>query len=115
MAEGVKSNVIGDNELGYCMPEMSCVLVGAQVILDNGAVLSRAGTSVVALLAHAIRKPFYVFAESYKFLRRNYLCQRDIPQRYIEDRRGNGRSIAFDLTPPEHITVFCTDNGLYNP
>jgi translation initiation factor 2B subunit (eIF-2B alpha/beta/delta family) len=34
------------------MPEMTCVLVGAMVILDNGAILNRAGTSVVALLAH---------------------------------------------------------------
>jgi translation initiation factor eIF-2B subunit alpha len=97
------------------VPEVSCVLSGAQAILDNGAILSRAGTSVAALLAHAARKPFYVFAESYKFLRRNYLCQRDIPQRCSEERPGRGSSIAIDLTPPQHITLFCTDNGLYNP
>lgn len=41
---------------------MSCVLVGAEVILDNGAILNRAGTSILALLANQSRKPFYVFA-----------------------------------------------------
>jgi translation initiation factor eIF-2B subunit alpha len=111
----VRCHLIGDNEIGYFVPEVTCVLTGAQVILDNGGILSRAGTSVLALLAHSSRKPLYVFAESYKFLRRNYLCQRDIPQHFSEDRRGKGRSIAIDLTPPEHISLFCTDNGLYNP
>jgi translation initiation factor eIF-2B subunit alpha len=113
--EGIKCRLIGDNEIGYFMPDVSCVLVGAQAILDNGGVLGHAGTSVVALLAHYARKPLYVFAESYKFLRRSYLCQRDIPQRFSEDRQGKQKSIVIDLTPPEHISLFCTDNGLYNP
>lgn len=111
--EGVKCTLIGDNEIGYFMPDVSCVLVGAQAILDNGGVLGTAGTSVLALLAHHARKPLYVFAESYKFLRRSYLCQRDIPQRL--SGVGKEKSITIDLTPPEHISLFCTDNGLYNP
>jgi translation initiation factor eIF-2B subunit alpha len=61
-------------------------MVGAEVILDNGAILNRAGTSIVALLAHHSRKPFYVFAESYKFLRKNYLTQKDIPQSFTQDK-----------------------------
>ena len=62
MLEGIKCNLINDNEVGYYIHEITCVIVGAQVILDNGAILNRAGTSIVALLAHAARKPFYVFA-----------------------------------------------------
>ncbi len=94
---------------------MTCVLVGAEVILDNGAILSRAGTSIIAMLAQNVRKPFYVFAESYKFLRKNYLCQRDIPQRFTEDTKKHIKTIMIDLTLPEYITMFCTDSGLYNP
>lgn len=70
---------------------------------------------MVALMAHSARKPFYVFAESYKFLRKNYLCQRDIPQRFSEDKQKMVKTISIDLTLPEYITMFCTDNGLYNP
>ena len=62
MLEGVNCQLINDNEVAYYMPEVTCVLVGAEVILDNGAILNRAGTSIIALLAHNARKPFYVFA-----------------------------------------------------
>ena len=78
--DGVNCQLLNDNEVGYYIHDVTCVVVGAEVILDNGAILNRAGTSIVALLAHTARKPFYVFAETYKFLRKNYLCQRDIPQ-----------------------------------
>ena len=79
MLEGVNCQLIGDNEMGYYIGEMVCVIVGAQVILDNGAILNRAGTSMLAAMAHLHRKPFYVLAESYKFLRKTFLRQSDIP------------------------------------
>jgi translation initiation factor eIF-2B subunit alpha len=113
--DGLNCTLINDNEAGYYIHEVTCVLVGAEVILDNGAVLNRAGTSTLALLARHARKPFYVFAETYKFLRRSYLCQRDIPQRFREDRPRQLRTVSIDLTLPEFITLFCTENGLYNP
>ena len=86
MLDGVNCQLINDNEVGYYIQDITCVLVGAEVILDNGAILNRAGTSIVALLAHTARKPLYVFAETYKFLRRNYLCQRDIPQNFSQSQ-----------------------------
>ena len=60
--DGVNCQLINDNEVGYYIHDITCVLVGAEVILDNGAILNRAGTSIVALLAHTARKPLYVFA-----------------------------------------------------
>ena len=113
--EGVNCQLINDNEVGYIMGSMTCVLVGAQVILDNGGVLNRAGTSIVAAIAHMNRKPFYVLAESYKFLRKTFLRQSDIPQQWVEGKTKKAKSVIIDLTPPEHITTFCTDNGLYTP
>jgi translation initiation factor 2B subunit (eIF-2B alpha/beta/delta family) len=113
--DGVNCQLINDNEVGYYIHDMTCVMVGAEVILDNGAVLNRAGTSIVALLAHHAHKPFYVFAETYKFLRKNYFTQRDIPQRSTEDPHKHIKTISIDLTLPEFITLFCTESGLYNP
>ena len=84
--DGVRCQLINDNEVGYYMHQVTCVALGAEVILENGAILNRAGTSMVALIAHHARKPVYVFAESYKFLRKIYLTQRDIPQRFREDK-----------------------------
>lgn len=70
---------------------------------------------MVALLANHSRKPLYVFAESYKFLRKVFLCQRDIPQCFREDHERKVKTISVDLTQPELITMFCTDNGLIKP
>ena len=78
------------------------------MILDNGGILNRAGTSMVALLANSCKKPVYVFAETYKFLRRSYLCQKDIPQCFSEDSAKKVRTISIDLTLPEYITMFVT-------
>lgn len=108
MIDGVRCHLLNDNEIGYYMPQMTCVLVGAEVILDNGGILNRAGTSIVALLAHHSRKPVYVFAESYKFLRKNYLSQKDIPQSFTEDKARHIKTISVDLTSPGYITMFCT-------
>ncbi len=80
--DGVRCQLINDNEVGFYMHQMTCVVIGAEVILENGAILNRAGTSMISLIAHHARKPVYVFAESYKFLRKIYLSQGDIPQRF---------------------------------
>jgi translation initiation factor eIF-2B subunit alpha len=45
------------------------VLVGAEAVAENGGIINRAGTYTTALCAKALRKPFYVFAESFKFAR----------------------------------------------
>ena len=50
--------------------EVTKVFLGAGALLSNGAVIARAGTAVVAMMAHAARKPVHVFAESYKFSER---------------------------------------------
>jgi translation initiation factor eIF-2B subunit delta len=42
-------------------------MLGAGAVLANGAVVSRAGTASVALLAAAARVPVLVCCETYKF------------------------------------------------
>jgi translation initiation factor 2B subunit (eIF-2B alpha/beta/delta family) len=44
------------------MHEVSMVISGAEVILENGSILNRTGTSSLALIAYSNNKPFYVFA-----------------------------------------------------
>jgi translation initiation factor eIF-2B subunit alpha len=45
------------------------VLVGAEAVVGNGGVISRMGTALVAWIAKDKRVPFYVAAESQKFVR----------------------------------------------
>jgi len=70
------------------------VVVGADAVTENGGVVSQVrsqysvyctllylqiGTYQIALLAHALSKPLYVAAESFKFTRVFPLNQRDLP------------------------------------
>lgn len=47
--------------------QVSMVLVGAHALFSNGAVYSRAGTAMVAMMAKANNTPVVVCCETYKF------------------------------------------------
>lgn len=53
--------------LGSVITEVSMVVVGAHSIHSNGAVYSRAGTALVAMMAKQHSVPFIVCCETYKF------------------------------------------------
>ena len=59
-----------DSAIGMCMSSIDCIFVGAEAVLENGGIVNKISTYTVALCAKAYNKPFYVFAESLKFLKR---------------------------------------------
>ena len=56
--------------ISYLLQDCSKVFLGAGALFSNGAVLARAGTAMVAMMARTQRKPVLVFSESYKFSER---------------------------------------------
>jgi translation initiation factor eIF-2B subunit alpha len=50
------------------MSQVSQVLVGAEYIVESGGILNKIGTYNIALTAKQFNIPFYVVAESLKFL-----------------------------------------------
>ena len=72
--------VVLDSAMAYCMEQVDLVLVGAEGVLENGAVVNKLGTAALAACAQAAGKPFYVAAESYKFARLYPLHQSDLPR-----------------------------------
>eukprot|EP00095_Tigriopus_kingsejongensis_P006818 maker-scaffold82_size396747-snap-gene-1.15 protein:Tk06818 transcript:maker-scaffold82_size396747-snap-gene-1.15-mRNA-1 annotation:"translation initiation factor eif-2b subunit delta-like isoform 1" len=54
----------------YMMPEVTKVFLGAHAVLANGSVMSRVGTSQVALVAKGFNVPVLVCCETYKFSER---------------------------------------------
>ena len=77
----------------------------------------------MAICAKAHNKPFYVLAESYKFLRLYPLSQAEIPDRLkwrplekanssVEKEKIEAESHpVVDYTPPNYITLLLTDLG----
>ena len=71
--------VIPDSAVAYTMGKVSMVLVGAEGVVENGGIISRMGTYQMGILAKSAGKPFYVVAESHKFVRLYPLGQYDLP------------------------------------
>ncbi|KAL6710250.1 translation initiation factor eIF-2B subunit alpha [Coniothyrium glycines] len=70
---------IHDSAVAYSLGKVDMVIVGAEGVVENGGIISRMGTYQMGLLAKSKGKPFYVVAESHKFVRLYPLSQFDLP------------------------------------
>ena len=91
------------------------VLLGAEGVVENGGIISRAGHYQIALIAQALRVPVYIVAESYKFARMYPISQDEVPQEHLEDALDKFELRTNDFTPPELITLLFTDLGILTP
>ena len=123
--EGVEVTLIIDSAVRYFMNDINKVVVGADAIAANGAVVNKIGTSQIALAAFESRTPFMVAAESYKFSP-DTLFGRLVK---IEERSWDEvapkewygrlgikiRNPVFDTTPPRYIDLIITEMGVVSP
>lgn len=141
-SKGVPVATIPESAVAYSMGKVDTVIVGAEGVVENGGIISRMGTYQMGLLAKSMGKPFYVVAESHKFVRLYPLGQYDLPinQRVIEFKTADknpspqdstGGSVkeaqpieetlpslkrdTVDYTPPHLITALITEAGVLTP
>ncbi|XP_014339687.1 translation initiation factor eIF-2B subunit alpha isoform X1 [Latimeria chalumnae] len=118
----VPVTVILDAAVGYILEKVDLVVVGAEGVVENGGIINKIGTNQMAICAKAHNKPFYVVAESFKFVRLFPLNQQDVPDKfkYKADTLKNMKSFTeehpvIDYTPPSLITLLFTDLGVLTP
>lgn len=123
---GIPVTLILDDSVRYFMQDVDTVLVGADAITANGALVNKVGTSMVALAAHEVHTKVFVAAESYKFSPETMIGElveieeRD-PSEVISDKalkrlgRIKVRNPSFDVTPPEFIDLIITERGIIPP
>lgn len=70
VAKNIKCTCVLINAVGFIMPEVTKVVLGAHALLANGYVMSRAGTAQVALVAKSYNVPVLVCCETHKFSER---------------------------------------------
>ena len=112
---------IDDTAAGLYMPEVDTVMVGADRICSDGAVVNGAGTYMLALAAEKAGVPFYVLCETLKFDSRLKGSDVEIEEKEPEEVTGTAdlpagtivRNPYFDITPLELITSVVTENGLF--
>ena len=64
---GIHTTYIFLQSVSYIISEVTKVFLGAHAVFANGCVMSRVGTSQVALLAKSQNVPILVCCETYKF------------------------------------------------
>ncbi|CAG5101904.1 Similar to EIF2B4: Translation initiation factor eIF-2B subunit delta (Homo sapiens) [Cotesia congregata] len=127
---GVECSYILINALSFIMPGVNKVFLGAHAILANGAVMSRAGTAQVALMAKAFNVPVLVACETHKSCERvqtdsivyNEIGDADELQSNIigsnkKSALANWRAkktlnllnIMYDVTPADLVTAVVTE------
>ena len=116
--------------LATSLPYVTFALVGAESVVENGGIISGMGTNQMGLLAKGAGKPFYVVAESHKFVRFYPLSEDDLPlgqkvlnfrthsgdeEKEHEEGKRKAGDEAVDLTPPDLITALVTEHGVQTP
>jgi ribose 1,5-bisphosphate isomerase len=125
-AAGIPVTMILDDAVRYYMQDVEKVVVGADAITANGALVNKIGTSMVALAAHEAKVKVFVAAESYKFSPETMIGELvTIEERDSSEVISNMdlqkigqikiRNPAFDLTPPEYIDLIITERGIIPP
>jgi len=119
----IPTTLIVDSAVRYFIRDIDKVIVGADSIAANGAVINKIGTSQIALSAHEARVLFFVAAESYKFhpgtlVGRLVEIEERSPKEIINPKRFPGlkiRNPVFDVTPPDYIDLIITERGIIPP
>jgi ribose 1,5-bisphosphate isomerase len=122
-SKGIPVTLIVDSAVRSFINDMNLVIVGADTIASNGAVINKIGTAQMALAAHEARVPVMVAAETFKFSPETMegelveIEERDINE-VVDPKEVPGVDIAnpvFDATPAEYIDVIVTEKGIISP
>ncbi|XP_071954451.1 translation initiation factor eIF2B subunit delta-like [Antedon mediterranea] len=127
---GICCSYILINALSYMMPEVTKVFLGAHALLANGYVMSRVGSSHVAMVAKSYNVPVLVCCETYKFCERAQtdsfvanelgdpedLTNAEKPKKYLSDWRNIDSltllNLIYDVTPPDFVDIVITEIGM---
>jgi translation initiation factor 2B subunit (eIF-2B alpha/beta/delta family) len=99
---GLTVDLIEDEEAADALRDVSLVLLGADTVYRDGVLCNKIGTSRIAGAACELNVPTVVACEVIKF------APADAP-----DRLDAELERMLDLTPPEHVDEYVTEEGAY--
>jgi len=126
VAQGIDTTLIIDSAVSHFMKDSDKVLVGAEAVAANGAIVNKIGTATIAAVAHEARVRVFVAASTYKFSPETMFGELiEIEERdhsivlgddEIRNLRGlTVRNPAFDVTSSENIDLIITERGVIPP
>ena len=105
--------LISGISIGFYLPKIDFILTGADAICENGGIINTIGTNTIAICAKNARKPFYALVSSLKYFKRYFMEQKDLES--LNKKYSITGEPIVDYTPPEYITTFFTDQGIFLP
>ncbi|VWU49429.1 translation initiation factor eIF-2B subunit alpha, putative [Hepatocystis sp. ex Piliocolobus tephrosceles] len=111
--EIIKMNINQAKNIFY---EIDFVLIGTELVIDNGGIVSKRGIKLLAELCLLNKKEFYVACESFKFLKTELI--QDISDKFYSYCTKNismENHTLYEYIPHNHITLFYTDIGILPP
>lgn len=126
LEQGMPVTMIVDDAARYFMKDVDKVVVGADAVTANGAVVNKIGTSMIALAAKESNVNTFVAAETYKFSPETMIGEAvPIEQRSTDEVISKAelqklpglevKNPSFDVTPPEYIDLIITERGIIPP
>ena len=109
----IDCKLISGISIGFYLPKIDFILTGATAICESGGIINTIGTNTIAICAKNLRKPFYVLVSSLKYYKRYFMEQNDLES--LNKKYSITGEPIVDYTPPEYITSFFTDKGIFLP
>jgi len=124
--EGITVNIAVDSAARFYMKDMDHIIVGADAVTSNGAVVNKIGTATLAMAAREARVRLMVAAETFKFHPETIVGElveieerapeEIIPTDIMEEFKGiRVRNPVFDITPDEYVDIIVTEKGIIPP
>ncbi len=123
---GIDTTLIIDSAVSHFIEKSDKVIVGAEAVAANGAIVNKIGTATIAAVAHGARVRVYAAASTYKFSPETMfgelieIEERD-PGSVLDDKDMMNlanlkvRNPAFDVTSPQDIDLIITERGVIPP
>jgi translation initiation factor 2B subunit (eIF-2B alpha/beta/delta family) len=108
--------MITDAQMGLAIPNTDLVLVGADTILSDIAVVNKTGTYLSALVAQTHSRDFFVAADTYKINvamdSGNCVLESKSGRELWPNHEEHCDNVYFDITPAKLISGFVTEEGI---
>ncbi|MEM4971648.1 MAG: translation initiation factor eIF-2B [Sulfolobales archaeon] len=120
---GVGVTLIVDSAIRSFIKRASRVVIGAEAIAANGAIINKIGTALLAIAAKEARVRLFVVSGSYKIVPETFFGELvDSPEIEIQDVPQDLISMGvktyaplFEAIPAEYIDAIITEKGLISP
>jgi len=108
--------MITDAQMGLVVPTADLVLVGADTVLSDLAVVNKTGTYLAALVAHSHIRGFFVAADTYKINpavdSHNCTLESKSGKEVWPRQQDYCQNVYFDITPAQFVTGFVSEQGI---